>query len=41
MNEKFLQAWKEFNKIEKEDVELGLYRVLSLRDIEDLSLIHI
>ena len=35
MNEKFLQAWKEFNKIEKEDVELGLYRVLSLRDIED------
>ena len=31
MNEKFLQAWKEFNKIEKEDVELGLYRVLSLR----------
>lgn len=35
MDEKFLQAWKEFNKIEKEDVELGLYRVLSLRDIED------
>ena len=35
MDKKFLQAWNAFTRIEKEDVELGLYRILSLRDIED------
>lgn len=35
MDKKFLQAWDAFTRIEKEDVELGLYRILSLRDIED------